>query len=57
MKPALFWSIFFLALGPVAQAENPIVVGQGLTDPKVRVYATASTSTPHTTLIRRRRTS
>ena len=38
MKFALCWLILFLALIPVAQAENPIVVGQGLTDPKVRVY-------------------
>ena len=35
---ALGWSCLYLALSATVWAENPIVVGQGLTDPKIRIY-------------------
>ncbi len=37
-KFALFCSFLYLSLTVAIKADNPIVIGQGLTDPKVRIY-------------------
>ena len=35
---AVFCALFYISLSSAGWADNPIVVGQGLTDPKVRIY-------------------